>query len=330
MNNVEYLILSSRVDYSTDLICIELKKRNKNYLRLNRDAFAEYDITYSVYENRITIKINGNLYNIDQSNLKSIFFRAPVFYRCTGKRYSVDEQLKRSQWSAFIRNLVVFDKALWINHPVATYRAKNKMLQLRTAVECGFDIPETYVCNCLPQTINSQDRYIVKSLDTALFYDDTNEMFTYSTVVEGKELLEAEIKSAPVILQNYLFGKTDIRVTVVNDRIFPVTITSQGHEIFGDWRKQNKDNLTYTPIKLPSEIEKSIMLLMKKLNLSFGGIDLALVEKKYYFIEINPTGEWGWLVSNSCPIDKTIVDYMQERNNEKNIQNYTYVFNKGF
>ena len=69
---------------------------------------------------------------------------------------------------------------------------------------------------------------------------------------------------------------------------------------------------------------------MKKLNLSFGGIDLALVEKKYYFIEINPTGEWGWLVSNSCPIDKTIVDYMQERNNEKNIQNYTYVFNKGF
>ena len=184
VNNVEYLILSSRVDYSTDLICIELKKRNKNYLRLNRDAFAEYDITYSVYENRITIKINGNLYNIDQSNLKSIFFRAPVFYRCTGKRYSVDEQLKRSQWSAFIRNLVVFDKALWINHPVATYRAENKMLQLRTAVECGFDIPETYVCNCLPQTINSQDRYIVKSLDTALLYDDTNEMITYSTVVE--------------------------------------------------------------------------------------------------------------------------------------------------
>ena len=34
---------------------------------------------------------------------------------------------------------------------------------------------------------------------------------------------------------------------------------------------------------------------MNKLQLNFGGIDFALVDDKYYFIEVNPTGEWAWL-----------------------------------
>ena len=34
---------------------------------------------------------------------------------------------------------------------------------------------------------------------------------------------------------------------------------------------------------------------MEKLKLNFGGIDLAYVNGEYYFIEVNPTGEWGWL-----------------------------------
>ena len=70
-----------------------------------------------------------------------------------------------------------------------------------------------------------------------------------------------------------------------------------------------KDDLDYTPVKLPQIVNKQIVELMKKLNLTFGGIDLALVDDTYYFIEINPTGEWGWLASSvKIPIDKAIVN----------------------
>lgn len=34
---------------------------------------------------------------------------------------------------------------------------------------------------------------------------------------------------------------------------------------------------------------------MYELNLNFGGIDLVYSNGRYYFIEVNPTGEWGWL-----------------------------------
>ena len=64
-------------------------------------------------------------------------------------------------------------------------------------------------------------------------------------------------------------------------------------------------------VKLPQTVINQIAELMKKLNLNFGGIDLALVDDTYYFIEVNPTGEWGWLASSvGLPIDKAIVKYL--------------------
>lgn len=38
---------------------------------------------------------------------------------------------------------------------------------------------------------------------------------------------------------------------------------------------------------------------MKSLHLVYGGIDLAKVDDSFYFIEVNPTGEWHWLQNNT-------------------------------
>lgn len=314
MNEINYLVLSSTIDYSSDLIYAEFEKRELNYLRINRDLFQEYEIVYSLQDDSFKFKVDGIWYFLSSETIKSIYFRAPVFLRTTGKARPVEEQLKRSQWSAFIRNLIVLDKAVWMNYPVATYRAESKLYQLKIAKECGLTVPETYIGNSLSQNISRNKRYIVKSLDTALFYEDGKEMFTYSTMINGTELLSAKIQLAPVIIQEYLSPKSDLRVTFVNNRIFPVAITNQGMTLEGDWRKSNKDNLTYSQVELPEIVEKQLVLLMKQLNLSFGGIDLALVGDTYYFIEVNPTGEWGWLTSCAgLPIDKAIVDALVKR-----------------
>lgn len=311
MNNVNYLLLSSKIDYSTDLICAELENRGTSYLRINRDCFEKYEVVYDLQAGVMSLKMCGSWYFISAESIRAVYFRAPVFLRSSGKPYTVQEQLARSQWSSFIRNLIVFDSARWINHPVATYQAENKLFQLKIAQRCGLSVPKTYVSNALPEEFAPENMYVVKSLDTALFHDGHNEMFTYSTVVEGKELLNAEISSAPIILQEYLAEKTDFRVTVVNDRIYPVAITKHGKSIEGDWRKSNKDDLDYTPAALPQFVEEKLLSLMHTLHLSFGGIDLAKVNDTYYFIEVNPTGEWGWLTSNAkLSIDKAIVDCM--------------------
>ena len=308
MNDIEYLIISSSIDYSTDLVCFELCERKKRYLRLNRDKFGEYEIIFSLQNREMTIKLDNSSYTVRNDTLKGVFFRAPVFLRAH-KKYNVSEQLYRSQWSSFIRNLIVFDKAKWINHPVNTYRAENKMYQLQCAQNLGLPIPKTFVGNMLPESITPLNKYIVKSLDTALFYDRSQEYFTYSSVVGGNELMESNIKDAPIILQEFIEDKRDIRVTVIGNKLFPVGITKNGENIYGDWRKNAKKDLQYIPETLPDDISNSIIKLMNKLELSFGGVDLAFSDGQYYFIEVNPTGEWGWLSQYSAILlEKAIVN----------------------
>lgn len=308
--NVEHLIVSSSIDYTSDYICIELKRRGARYLRINRDKFREYEIWYSVDEDTLYVRVNRQLYSVNK-RLISVYFRAPVFLR-SHKVYTIEDQLYRSQWNAFIRNLVLFKNTKWINNPVDIYRAENKLYQLDIAKKVGLDIPCSYVTNIVPSGIDCGKCYVIKSLDTALFYSRDVEMFTYTTVVNGKDLRRLSLSDAPVIMQEYIEEKLDLRVTVVGEKIYPVKILKNGALIEGDWRKTPKEQLSYVPIDLPKTLEEKIHCLMKELNLVFGGIDLVYSCGKYYFIEVNPTGEWGWLINNAkLPIDRAIVDFME-------------------
>ena len=311
MNDVKCLIISSTIDYSTDLICCELERRGYRYLRINRDLFDQYEIVYILDQQTMKLRIEGREYTISNKTLKSVYFRAPVFFRYS-KELSLNDQLKRGQWSSFIRNLIVFDQAKWINYPVATYKAEKKMLQLQMAMKAGLKIPHTYVGNQVPSIIKDNKTYIVKALDTPVFYDEAQEMFTYSTAITGRELRDSELQEAPVIIQEYLTPKVDLRVTAVGTHLFPAKIYYNEAGIEGDWRKRDKDGLTYIPFKLPSNIEAGIHKIMDGFGLVFGGIDLALCDDEYYFIEVNPTGEWAWLVRTAgFQIHKAIADIME-------------------
>lgn len=317
MNNIDFLIISSTIDYATDFICLEFEKRNCKFLRINRDKFADYQIVYNVSNESMRVVIGENDYLITNEDLKAVFFRAPVFYRESGRALSLEEQLYRSQWSSFIRNLIVFDNAKWINHPVNTYRAENKMLQLKTAKDVGLDIPNTTVANIVTGSIKS-GKYAIKAIDTPFFHDQGDELFTYTTVISDEDFPNIELSNAPVFIQECLENKIDIRVTFIGDKLYAAMILEDGKGIEGDWRKTKKDKLQYIPIDLPVNIELKIKTYMKKLGLDFGGVDLALCDGKYYFIEVNPTGEWSWLMkSTGYDLDKSIVDWMEKRSMKK-------------
>ena len=65
-------------------------------------------------------------------------------------------------------------------------------------------------------------------------------------------------------------------------------------------------------ITLPREIERKCVSVVRNLGLVFGGVDLALVGDSYVFLEVNPTGEWAWLVDAAgLRIDKAICDCLE-------------------
>ena len=308
MNKVEYLIISSTLDFSTDYVCVEMMKRHLNYLRINRDRFSEYTLEYKNHS--LIVVIDEQKYLVSKDTVRSVLFRSPVFIR-SNKTYPLDKQLYRTQWSSFVRNLTVFSDAKWLNHPMFTYQAENKIYQLDVANSVGLKTPETVITNDSSNLVDDRV-YVVKALDTPLFYEAGQEMFTYTTVATGAEIKASSLKNAPVIIQEYLEKKVDLRVTVVGNEIFPAKITKDGQGIFGDWRKTRKEELQYNRTSIPYDVEEKILCLMKKLNISFGGVDLILNNGEYYFIEVNPTGEWGWIeAAVGYDIHGTIVNWME-------------------
>ena len=152
---------------------------------------------------------------------------------------------------------------------------------------------------------------VVKSLDTVLLRDGGYDLFTYTILNPGGELAEETVSAAPLLAQRALEEKTDIRVTVVGNEVFAVRILSQGSGIEGDWRVVPKPELEHRDISLSRDITERCKLLTRSLSLSFAAIDLIETRQGVvYFIEINPTGGWGWLSTAERSIDKAIASWL--------------------
>lgn len=311
--NVEILIVSSIYDFSTDLVVQELEKREVNYFRLNRETFPNYRLTIDIKNKSLEVVADGVSYKVT-SDIRSIYYRQPIFLRNTpSDSLTIDEQLTRSQWMGFLRSLTIFDKARWLNRLEATYLAETKAYQLRIASDVGFRIPTTLIGNDASQFHKLfGNQVIIKSLDTILLRDADDCLFTYSTVENVKELDDENVAAAPLTVQDYITPKIDIRVTVIGNKLYAVKITSAGNGIEGDWRTVERDRVEYSYIKLPKVIENYCFELLRHLKLSFGAIDLILSNNQFVFLEINPTGEWGWLVDSSRRFDEYIADWLTE------------------
>jgi len=311
VNNVNYLLLSDSNDFTTDYVSIELEKRGLEYLRLNRDLLPNFKITWNICNQNLLIESNEDRYLIENDSLLGVYYRAPTYLRETFiKNKSTEDQLKQSQWMSFYRNLLCFDNARWINSPSATFYAENKMIQLKLAKEIGFKIPQTILANNSEHIESLGDPVIIKSLDTAIFTINEYEAFVYTNSVSHDELKKSKLSIAPAIIQENLISKIDYRVTVIGNTVLSVKILNKGQGVMGDWRKE-KDDVNFISCELPAPVNYMCCEIVKKLGLSFGAIDLIFYKNEFYFIEINPTGEWAWLVDSAGQkIYEYICDYM--------------------
>ena len=167
----DVLILSSRFDLSCDFVTARLSDQSVSYLRLNSEDLAGLSIVLDPVNQKMSVTKGSTEFLIESRSLRSVYFRRPVYLREYGVPFSIEEQHSRVQWAAFMRNLMVFDECLWMNHPGATYVAEHKAVQLRTASELGFAIPETAIQNAKqvePRLIDSHGRILGLSCTNSL------------------------------------------------------------------------------------------------------------------------------------------------------------------
>lgn len=305
------LIITHKTDFTADFVINKLNHQKIKYKRFNCE-----DLLLTPFN----VKIDGSFkYSIlDQSDYNSVWFRRTKLpeinnLSCENKLYILNET------ESFCKNLFSTISAKWLSQPDAIYRAENKILQLKLAQKLGFSIPATIITNSKSDLAEFYEKnhknIIIKPISQTRIQYKENPAFIFTNVVPDKYIKEIDkFDLTPCIFQENIFKEYEIRVTVVDEKVFAAKVFSQeDNETKTDWRKKK---LNFHKTTLPEEIENLCIQLVKKLDLSFGAIDLIKTpDGGYVFLEINPNGQWAWIESQTeQKISDAIIKFLINEN----------------
>jgi glutathione synthase/RimK-type ligase-like ATP-grasp enzyme len=204
--------------------------------------------------------------------------------------------------------------AAWINDPVCDELAGRKALQLAIAREAGLQIPETLITS-----EPSRARAFVSEhgLENTVYkaFTGTLEAWRETRILRPEEVDQLDaVAHAPVIFQAYVPAALDLRVTIVDGRIFAASIDSQATAYGADYR-MHMDETAVEPYVLPEIVAERLQLVLRRLGLVYGALDLRLrPDGEHVFLEINPSGQWRFIEDRTGqPITDAVVSALRAR-----------------
>jgi len=345
------LIIGGDDDDHVRLVTDRLGERGAAYFRFDPRDFptaveltVEYDRTGAA---RRYLNSTGN--QLDLAQLRAVWHRSrarPVPYANLEK--------DQSWWAAescarFLSELYECLDCLWVPEKPASERAwfrpdaeqpafarwqaqlvrqqspspENKLYQLSVAGRLGFSVPRTLITNSPERFFSFYDAcdgelISKRTTDLApLVGGEPTRPFTVS--VERRDAADsAAIRHCPVVFQEKIAKRVELRVTVVGSKVFAAEIRSQESlRQTTDWRHapEYAQSRFYAVHVLPAPIEDRCVRLVEALGLSFGALDLILTpDDEYVFLEVNMKGQWAYIEEMlGLPISDAIAELLINR-----------------
>lgn len=96
----QILILANKLDFASDYVAARLCQRGVPYLRLNNEDLPSLALNFFPSKQKLYVLAANSEFEINSKNLKSVFFRRPIFLREGLASSSFpSEQLSQSQSS---------------------------------------------------------------------------------------------------------------------------------------------------------------------------------------------------------------------------------------
>jgi glutathione synthase/RimK-type ligase-like ATP-grasp enzyme len=248
----------------------------------------------------------------DLTGARVVWWRRPMPFRIHDEIRDADDQgFAYGECHAAMAGLWTSLDAVWINNPDRDEAAARKAWQLKVANALGFRIPRT----CITNDPDRARAFVAAEGGRGTIYkafSATERSWRETRLLKPDEqALLDRVRYAPVIFQEYIDAKVDLRITVVGDDIFPAEIGSQETSYRVDFR-MTMHEADIRPHVLPPDVAAKIGRLMRALGLVYGAIDMRLTpEGEYVFLEINPAGQWLFVEQRTGqPITATLARHM--------------------
>ena len=199
----------------------------------------------------------------------------------------------------------------------------NKLNVLDLAKKYGLNIPiSDIICNKfdLRFFFEKVEEAITKPITNIFYFEDnlSNIFIPYTRKItkSGIEILPESF--FPSFFQQYIEKEFEIRTVFLENEFYSMAIfSSLNVNTQEDFRNYDLSKMNrFIPFKLPNMVESSLKKLCKELDLNFCSIDLIFNGKDFYFLEINPVGQFG-MTSLPCNynIEKKIAALLSQKNN---------------
>lgn len=274
-------------------------------IRINKPILSEDIRIESIYHGQndhgFEMKVDG----IDLSSIKKIWFRrGDISLRMLDGVSAIFKKTGFNEINALKRYLIEKIDQNFVFNSYSDEKAHSKIRSLELALSSGFLIPPTLITGRKSDVVTFHTKYgalICKAIGGAVQRIESGSL---TASIGTFEVSDSDIDRLsddffPTLFQQKIEKLYEIRVFFIGTGIFPMAIISGKGNKSIDYRDHYGTNRN-VPYKLPTEIEEQLLDFIGKSQLFSGSVDLIYsVTKEYYFLEVNPTGQFGW-VSKHC------------------------------
>lgn len=322
--NRKVFIASNSEDGTVQLVTHHFERMGQEFYRLNTNLLPrEAALTCALSGTVLTAQVTGSSGCFSLDDVKSVWYRRPVVPKAHPEMSTETREFVEAEWRACLWSLYTTLDAFWVNPPLIGHRLleHNKLYQLKAAAGVGIEVPATIITSDHEALLAFCDQcggnIVIKTLAGHFFKkEDGGDAFVIYTNLLSKEMIERyrdSVRIAPVMAQEYVPKRFELRVTIVGDAVFTCAIHSQDSErTKHDWRRYDFEKVRHEPYELPKALEEKLLTLMRGWGLAFGAIDMVLTpDGRYVFLEINPSGQWAWIEQlTGMPISQAIAELL--------------------
>ncbi|MCB8978697.1 MAG: hypothetical protein H6657_14850 [Ardenticatenaceae bacterium] len=311
------IVYGQRSDAHVLSVIEALETRQREYVLFERFRHG-YRLSYEFVTNKSQVLIHTpqKVYDL-ASDIDGIYWRHTAVNNAEKgliHQSTYRDILRSSEWGEASRALSLQEeiKIKHVNPVSREIIVSNKIYQLILAKRNGLRIPNSFVSNDKVgvQGFNQVNKpLIIKSL--APMFDERTDGGIPTELYNPFEAVEGEIAFSPKIYQPYIEKAYELRVIVVDSKIFTVKINSQNHadtEI--DWRKAAYHKDLFEEGELSFDTSRRLLNFHKNAGIIYAAYDFIVdTEGVEYFLECNPHGNWLFLNCYLKEIGLAIVDY---------------------
>jgi len=231
---------------------------------------------------------------------------------------SMETRFIQNETRQAMRAIFTTLKCRWINKQESIdYVNSNKLYQQLIASLCGLSIPKTIVSNDPVEVQRFSDfnnGLLAKSIGYTKL-DEEGRLALYSERFSVEEIANSHsaINVCPLYGQKYIEKLFEHRVMVIGSRVLSCRIDSQAsNKTRVDWRHYDLDNVRHEYVELPNVVKDRLRSFMDMIDLRYGAIDMIETpEGNFVFLEVNPSGQWGWIADLAgLPIPEAVAQML--------------------